>query len=686
MSDIWTFIDEEDSRPSSSFDFEALREGNEVSADVFEQPCVPMGVSGGTAAFFQLRMKAGMRPDVPSDYYIGKDLSHAIDEFDFYKKLRQAIATEPYWATFGKIAMECPGVAKMFCGAADKEPKERPLLLLENLRVGYRKMRLLDVKLGAETAIAGWKGKSQLASWKNACVDKCTNSTVEGFRLEGMELPPAHLDEKLQMAIEMRNKGSSLTGNFVSAKATKRFMLQRLRASELLSAWATVDYAPMAGTTDSFSTTGRSAMAPRSSSHSVASVAPTAGGTALAELHAHAAIWGAIQAVGEVRRAVTGIPVPQTWIGSSLALGVEVAEMSQKPLVTAKVFDWGRSDLSTEKEYKQKSDEEKKFHILHWRQYLSAIIRFQYELCRVAEHRCCCPVWTAFVCELTKEDFSLTKAVVMGDSKADKSTSAGMYELPAVTPPSSKRRVRLPLVPKGSQAPCASLHLLVTSRRLEAGETSIHVEVQRLSNVLLTNAADGEVVKATIIAFERVADAKRCIKAFHAGDVRPQPEGRAYVRETAPIKIADGEAKWSDCCMEWVGLGERAKEAHATLEKLLPSRPETLPKDAVMLRYHPHPLEPVQDDSQNWHCDDPCKDCAWKSKTSVRRYTCRLCLYDACHKCVKHWSEATGNLSYPELLPPTIGSSRRMEMAAQAFLAHTAPYAQESAPVPSQWH
>ena len=32
---------------------------------------------------------------------------------------------------------------------------------------GFSRMRLLDVKLGAETSVACWKGKSRLNAWKN---------------------------------------------------------------------------------------------------------------------------------------------------------------------------------------------------------------------------------------------------------------------------------------------------------------------------------------------------------------------------------------------------------------------------------------------------------------------------------------------------------------------------------------
>merc|ERR1719199_1630364 len=95
--------------------------------------------------------------------------------------------------------MDCPGVSRLIC----KSPKDgamqvRFLLLLENLWNGYEKMRLVDVKMGAETSVANWKGKSRLHAWKNARVDQRTNSLVEGFRLEGMECPPRAIQDRIE--------------------------------------------------------------------------------------------------------------------------------------------------------------------------------------------------------------------------------------------------------------------------------------------------------------------------------------------------------------------------------------------------------------------------------------------------------------------------------------------------------
>lgn len=55
-----------------------------IEAERFEAPVQRLGVSGGTAPFFKLLQQgAGQR-----DFYIGKDLSRASDEVDFYEEVK----------------------------------------------------------------------------------------------------------------------------------------------------------------------------------------------------------------------------------------------------------------------------------------------------------------------------------------------------------------------------------------------------------------------------------------------------------------------------------------------------------------------------------------------------------------------------------------------------------------------
>merc|ERR1719289_226404 len=55
----------------------------------FQVPAMPLGVDGGTAAFFalQLTAKAAKRLGVVANKFVAKDLAHAADEIDFYNGL-----------------------------------------------------------------------------------------------------------------------------------------------------------------------------------------------------------------------------------------------------------------------------------------------------------------------------------------------------------------------------------------------------------------------------------------------------------------------------------------------------------------------------------------------------------------------------------------------------------------------
>ena len=119
----------------------------------------------------------------------------------------------------------------------DEEKSKRLILLLENLRQGFSQMRLLDLKMGAETSVACWKGKSRLNAWKNSCVDQRTNSAVEGFRLEGIEGPPSSLEKRIRFM-----EAGVASSKYLSPKVIKRFTLQRLRASEILEFWLDVSH------------------------------------------------------------------------------------------------------------------------------------------------------------------------------------------------------------------------------------------------------------------------------------------------------------------------------------------------------------------------------------------------------------------------------------------------------------
>jgi len=421
-------------------------------------PCEPIAVSGGTAAFYGVRFKPGKGDGRPADWFIGKDFGRAADEFDFYQKMTAAATSERCWFDFVKIAVECPGVVNLECNVPDKKKKgddtpatlhgstlalpaeeshHKDLLLLENMHCGFKKMRLIDLKLGEETAVAGWKGKSRVRAQVNSLVDSQTNSAVEGFRLEGIDNPPKSLDQYLTLNSKWLLSQSAVAA-VLSDKRARRFCMQRLRGSEVILHWLNMQADEQEG------------HGPR---RQRADSELSSKDQCTKEQHVHAALWQTIEQVGRTMETVLAIPVPQMWIGSSIGAMVEVGEVSMNPMVKVKVFDWGRSEMNLATEYLRLTAAEKKERISHWRMYLRSLLRFQFELLRHAAHRCCCRQWTAIVCDLVVEQQSISGTVPVGGDVA----CCGMYELPATGPPLITRRVRLPLKVKGIQVPCATL-------------------------------------------------------------------------------------------------------------------------------------------------------------------------------------------------------------------------------------
>lgn len=534
-----------------------------LDPDDFEQPCQPWVTSGGTAHFYAVRYKVGRGE--PIDKYIGKDFGRTADEFDFYQKMKAAAYSERCWYDFIRIAPECPGVVHLECDSAVADPsttwsgqngpgdsQTHALLLLENMHSGFKKMRFIDLKLGEETAVAGWKGKSRLRAQVNSLVDWQTNSSVEGFRLEGSDNPPSSLEQYLQLSSKLVM--GQTWGNILSERRARRFCMQRLRGSDILNYWLSLQ----ADEPDSNSSSRRKTESENKRAK---------------EQYVHEAIWQTIDEVCRVLEIVLAIPVPQMWIGSSLGLQLEVGDTNCPPVVKVKVFDWGRSDMTLAGEYLRLTAVQKKEHISHWRQYLRALLHFQFELLRLAAHRCCCRQWEAIVCELCVEQQSISNVVsVAGDV-----ICCGVRELLPVTgPPMSARRVRLPLKVRGIQVPCATVHLMVKIRKVDANLTRLRFEVRALenvANVVQQQRPDIEVVTLRLTAFENMEDAKKYEQGWHEGNVEGMhPIGRAFSQKTKPMEFGVSEGvgvavPWNDT-LEFMSFGDMAEEHERRLTNI----------------------------------------------------------------------------------------------------------------------
>lgn len=618
-----------------------------IDAGDFEQPCEPFVTSGGTAAFYGPMYKKGTVE--PIDKFIGKDFGRTADEFDFYQKMKAAAMSERCWYDFARIAVECPGVVHLQCkvpvkkddGAASPTPQtdksappdccNRPLLLLENLNSGFKKMRLIDLKLGEETAVAGWKGKSRMRAQVNGIVDSMTNSTAEGFRLEGIDNPPNCLEQYLQLNSKFLTN-QSYAGAFLNEKRARRWCMQRLRGSDVLNYWLALQE-------DEPDTSRRR----RTESELEQKISVTK------EQHVHQAIWQTLDHVGKVLETVLAIPVPQMWIGSSLGVMLETGEISQTPLVKVKVFDWGRSDMTLAGEYMRLSPTEKKDRVTHWRMYLRSLLRFQFELLRLAAHRCCCRQWTAIVCDLCVEQQSISGTPSVGGDVA----CCGMYELPATGPPLITRRVRLPLKVKGIQVPCATLTLMVKCRKLDANQSRFIAEIRTLenvANVVQQQRPDIEAVSVRVTAFELKEDAKTYVQGWHDGVTDGmRPKGKVFSQKTTPKGFeASTEGMgvavtWTDA-LEFMAFGEQYEDAQRRL-----TAASFVVSDASMLAQ------------------------SMVATQTLAQETERL-------KSISHT-----NQTWPSHTPPTISSQKDVDRAFRAFSTWIAVHSLDDGPWLPAW-
>lgn len=345
---------------------------------MFETPVRRLGVSGGTAPFFKLvLLSPGRGKSV--DHWIGKDLAHALDELGFYEQ-RQALATGTKKTSEGLEAVfsHMFDYAGVFEAPEEGAPEGAPwkrLLVLRNLRDGCNNFRMLDIKIGQQTAAPGWQGKSKRAAMRQRLIDGCTNSWAEGFRLEGFDGRPPALQSQDPL-LDLKGidfpfmKGGLGINPKKICKMALRIMFQRMPAAEMFMHFLDLHHCH---TMDDEAL--RSTFSP----------------TEVAEVVLH-------QVIGQLTQLVLAchnVLVPQKWIGSSVALGFDdaflplrgAAEETIRSKVVVQIFDWGRSELNTVENHASLSAKQKADRETFWAYYVGGINRLAWEAARAYWHR-----------------------------------------------------------------------------------------------------------------------------------------------------------------------------------------------------------------------------------------------------------------------------------------------------------
>jgi len=335
-----------------------------VDPSMFRQPVTRVGISGGTAPFFRLKLITALG-DRSCNYYIGKDLSHATDEVLFYEQARVALATEIGFAPILKFTLEYAGIVSCEVEGESSLDKQKDLLVLRNLYDGCSSLRLIDLKIGQKTGAAGWQGKSRVAALRQALVDGVTNSVCEGFRLEGFEGVP----ESVKTMNPLIDVGG---GREKVMKRAFRIMLQRMSGAEIFMHFIDVHQMPKH---------------PRGNYSPDEFLTPVE----LAEL----VLREIACRLAALAVACRHVPVPQKWIGSSVALAFDCGQLPIRALpeqricemVKVHVFDWGRSELNTPENHNRLTAQEQKSRSEFWTYYVGGIDRLAWEAARAYWNR-----------------------------------------------------------------------------------------------------------------------------------------------------------------------------------------------------------------------------------------------------------------------------------------------------------
>lgn len=340
-----------------------------VDEDLFETPVKRLGVSGGTAPFFELKLK-NPGPKQSISHYIGKDLSRAQDELSFYEEIIQ-IKSQPGAQGLKALldfTFEYAGVLTASEeGVPDTEPPKE-LLVLRNLRDGCAKLRMLDLKLGQRTAQGGWQGKSRFRAFRQSAIDGLTNSKTEGYRLEGFDGRPeslASMNESIGATPSTASLGSQKT-----LKKAGRFMLQSMAGAEIFMHFMDLHQC--------FDGSGKSLsefFSPEELSELV-----------LREI---------VSRLARLAVVCHKVSVPQKWIGSSVALGFDCGRLparteSVKDLqskVIVRIFDWGRSELNTIEKDSNRTEKEQADRRKFWENYCGGIDVLSWNAARAYLHR-----------------------------------------------------------------------------------------------------------------------------------------------------------------------------------------------------------------------------------------------------------------------------------------------------------
>ncbi|VEU43209.1 unnamed protein product [Pseudo-nitzschia multistriata] len=385
-----------------------VEEQTKVNPSWFESPVRRVSTSGGTAPFFRLNLtEEGLKQlgcrgiEIDKNYWIGKDLSHAQDEKDFYLQVLRI--RERSERDDGNKRDVTEGICLLenfmfdYLGVLEAKSVEQDgkhgicqLLVMRNLRNNYDSFRMLDLKIGEKTAQAGWKGKSRMSALKHLVMDGLSNSVSEGYRLAGFDgcseaFESMHPLMDILATDEVKNISTSAVSSTKRSsvqtsvgleidqsqvKLAKRIMLNSLDGTEMLRHFLDLHMEEMMGL----------------------ALEDHLSPTEVAEIVSHELMSKLISLAVTCHK----VHIPQKWIGSSVAVAYDSCffpsrssshEDDIRSRVLVNIFDWGRSELLTAKEYEDLTKEDADDRDKYWDLYRAGIDQLSYNATRFYFHQ-----------------------------------------------------------------------------------------------------------------------------------------------------------------------------------------------------------------------------------------------------------------------------------------------------------
>lgn len=335
------------------------------------------------------------------EVWLGKDTAGSLDELEFhdtamrlrYRRSRDNpadICESDCWRIFDYLVSYHGLLKGQICHVPGSVShfRERPLdlLVVRSPLEGLARPRLLHLEVGPRT--------TALQHRRGSDVDTASFSRQEGIRVEGFLAPPQSVASE-----EATHDARGWTWGECTQRRAKRMPLQRLNLTGALT--ALVDFR------DAIS---EERLWPSESIIGFPAFAGKAQDAFLDEFlgpaeYAELSLLSLVRELASLLRACGDVPVPQKWVGSSLALLVEVGAAPPRtssidPLdwvaarVKLRLFGWNRSRVSSQLSGQFTSLIEQQDNELLWQIYQDSLARVLWEASRLYFHTFCIQDWT----------------------------------------------------------------------------------------------------------------------------------------------------------------------------------------------------------------------------------------------------------------------------------------------------